>query len=362
MKPLVDVAMFAYNHERYTAQAIESVLAQKTDFSVRIVIGDDCSTDNTQAIIRKYVDAYPDRIQAILYSQHKGIVSPERLAIKVLGACTAEYVALLDSDDYWIDPYKLSKQIEVLQKLPECAGCFHNTLEIYEDSPQATPIVPGIKQIVKMTLDDLLKTNPICSSAAVYRSFGFEVMPADFYQCVAGDWFLHAMHAQHGYFVGLPDVMSVYRMHTHGIWAGMSEEDRMKQHRKSGEQVAQYIEKLNLQAAQLIQTGQDCYRQKNYPAAEQNFLQALELSRSNIVPLTWLGQVNFENQHYEVSMEYYSKALRINPGDSNALLGMLELAKKFDSQDMMLKSLEKLQALAEKDPKVAARIHQILAG
>ena len=53
-KPIVSVAILAYNHQDYIAQAIESVLMQKTKFSVQIVIAEDCSSDNTRSIILDY--------------------------------------------------------------------------------------------------------------------------------------------------------------------------------------------------------------------------------------------------------------------------------------------------------------------
>ena len=48
--PTVSVCCITYNHEPYLAQAIESVLMQQTDFAVEMVIGEDCSPDNTRAI------------------------------------------------------------------------------------------------------------------------------------------------------------------------------------------------------------------------------------------------------------------------------------------------------------------------
>lgn len=57
--PLVNIVMPTYNHEKFIVQAIESVLAQQTDFGYRLMIGDDCSTDNTQTIIRSYAEKKP---------------------------------------------------------------------------------------------------------------------------------------------------------------------------------------------------------------------------------------------------------------------------------------------------------------
>ena len=64
--PLVSVWMTTYNHEKYISLAIESVLMQKTTFSFELVIGEDCSTDQTRKIILEYKERYPDIIKLVL--------------------------------------------------------------------------------------------------------------------------------------------------------------------------------------------------------------------------------------------------------------------------------------------------------
>ncbi len=64
-KPLLSISSITYNHEKYIAQAIDSFLIQKTNFDFEIVIGEDCSTDNTLKIIEKYKQKYPNKIRLI---------------------------------------------------------------------------------------------------------------------------------------------------------------------------------------------------------------------------------------------------------------------------------------------------------
>ena len=63
--PLVSVCMTTYNHAPYLREAIESVLAQQTDFDVELVLGEDCSTDSTRAICEEYVARFPDRVRPV---------------------------------------------------------------------------------------------------------------------------------------------------------------------------------------------------------------------------------------------------------------------------------------------------------
>ena len=71
-RPKVSVVTITYNHEAYVRQALDSFLAQQTDFDFEVVIADDCSTDNIQAIIAEYAKAHPHIIKPILRSQNVG--------------------------------------------------------------------------------------------------------------------------------------------------------------------------------------------------------------------------------------------------------------------------------------------------
>lgn len=109
---LVDVVMVTYNQEQYIAQAIESVLMQKTVFPFRLIIGEDCSTDNTRKICITYAEKYPETIKLILHNENQGLLKNYK---SVFDACTAKYLAVLEGDDYWIDEFKLQKQVEILE-------------------------------------------------------------------------------------------------------------------------------------------------------------------------------------------------------------------------------------------------------
>ena len=71
MNPLVSICCTTYNHEKYIAQTLDSFLNQKTEYSYEILIHDDASTDNTQAIIKEYAEKYPDLIFPILQTENQ---------------------------------------------------------------------------------------------------------------------------------------------------------------------------------------------------------------------------------------------------------------------------------------------------
>lgn len=119
--PLVSVCCITYNHAPYISQCVDGFLMQKTSFPYEIIINDDCSSDGTMEILKEYADKYPDLIQLILHDENqysKGIRSI--LATFVYPLVKGKYIALCEGDDYWTDPLKLQKQVDYMEKHPEC--------------------------------------------------------------------------------------------------------------------------------------------------------------------------------------------------------------------------------------------------
>jgi glycosyltransferase involved in cell wall biosynthesis len=122
--------MPTYNHENYVSQAIESVLGQTCNFSYKLVITDDSSTDDTSAICEKYQAAYPDKILFLKSTSNQGLIANYK---KVLDNCSGKYVAILESDDYWIDSFKLQKQVDLMESDSEIGVVHSNCVVLYED-------------------------------------------------------------------------------------------------------------------------------------------------------------------------------------------------------------------------------------
>jgi glycosyltransferase involved in cell wall biosynthesis len=122
--------MLAYNHGPYLAQAIDSVLAQKADMPIELLIGEDCSTDNTRDIALRYQRNNPDVIRLFTASRNVGSTLNHR---RILLAARGEYFAYLDGDDSWIEG-KLLRQINYLREHPRCAAVFTNALTVDKDN------------------------------------------------------------------------------------------------------------------------------------------------------------------------------------------------------------------------------------
>ena len=103
MSELISIIMPAYNAEKYISYSIRSVLAQ-TYHNWELIIIDDCSTDNTVAIINAFL--YDSRIQLLTNKVNQGVAVTRK---KGFASSNGKWIAFLDSDDLW-DKYKLEKQ------------------------------------------------------------------------------------------------------------------------------------------------------------------------------------------------------------------------------------------------------------
>ncbi len=109
--PLVSVCIASYNHERFIAEAVSSVIAQSYN-NWELIVVDDASTDSSRKILQDIAAQYPDRIRLILLEENTG---PSGALNRGILEAKGEYVALLGSDDRML-PDRLEKQVDYLNK------------------------------------------------------------------------------------------------------------------------------------------------------------------------------------------------------------------------------------------------------
>ena len=134
-RPLVSVGLMTYNHEKYIAKCIESVLMQEVNFTYEIVIADDFSTDGTRQILEEFQKRYPFLIRLILNEENLGIKENSN---RLRRSCRGYFRANLEGDDYWIDPNKLQKQVDFLQRNPDYVAIGGNFLCVDDEGRPTT--------------------------------------------------------------------------------------------------------------------------------------------------------------------------------------------------------------------------------
>lgn len=122
----VSVCIVTYNHELFIAACLDSLINQRTNFEFEIIIGEDCSTDNTRSIIQDYANKYPNLIVPLFYEQNIGAVENIK---RVYKKAKGKYIAHLDGDDVAL-PNKLQKQFDILEKNLSYNICSHNMIRI----------------------------------------------------------------------------------------------------------------------------------------------------------------------------------------------------------------------------------------
>lgn len=213
----LSVAMITYNHERYIAQALESVLAQQVNFDYEIIVGEDCSTDSTREIVMDFHRRYPDKIAPLLRDRNVGAM---RNLEATLEACRGEYVAFLEGDDYWTCAHKLQQQVDFLDAHPDYAVCCARGQVLNEIGAGMAGVHPR-RVAGAYTIEDLLAGNFIITCTSVYRRSLASRVPQWFHEMKLGDWPLHALAARSGKIWLMDDVMATYRVHPGGIWSSM---------------------------------------------------------------------------------------------------------------------------------------------
>jgi glycosyltransferase involved in cell wall biosynthesis len=231
--PALSVCIITYQHRPFIADAIEGALAQRTNFPVEILIGEDGSTDGTREICEDFASRYPNRIRLFLRRREDAVLIDGRPRGSfnlqmTIRAAAGEFVALCEGDDFWTDPTKLQRQVEFLQQNPQCSACFHDVQikdvagHVIESSYFNSDRTFFTQEDV---LRDLMSRQPTCSM--VFRRSAFvDPLPA-WYLRRPSDFYLDLLLTGSGQLGFLRRNMGVYRRHPGGIWSSAREASRL---------------------------------------------------------------------------------------------------------------------------------------
>lgn len=195
--PMVAIEMITYNHEKYIAQAIESVLIQETSFPYKLIICEDGSSDNTAQICLDYKNKFPDKIDLHLNQTNSGVKINARKLHNLSFNSGAKYIAILDGDDYWLQPSKLQKQVDFLEKHPEYVLCFHKMKILEPDGKVVEDYITETPKNYESLETLAARGNYIHTPSVVYRNI-LGSLPPEFDEVFFGDYFMHMMLGQHG--------------------------------------------------------------------------------------------------------------------------------------------------------------------
>lgn len=164
--PTVSVLIFAYNHENYIDQAIRSVISQKCEFPIEIIISDDFSTDDTLQKILPF-----QALSNVSIITNEVNIGLNKSFVNAVNAAKGEYIALLGGDDFWINESKLAMQVKILQDNSDVAYVHTAFQCLYEVDGSITHYdIHGWKSILTKLTGRKALTEMLCHNWTAYPS------------------------------------------------------------------------------------------------------------------------------------------------------------------------------------------------
>jgi glycosyltransferase involved in cell wall biosynthesis len=218
-KPLVSICVLTYNHENFVKEAIESFLMQRVNFDIEIVIHDDASTDQTQAILKKYDNDYPNLFKLLLQSENQksklgGGMGPRFNYSRAKG----KYIAMCEGDDYWTDPLKLQKQVDFLERNLDCSFCFTRATKVFVNQDKPDQVYPHELKKTIYSPKEYLDFTTTATCSLVFRNLKLtEGINFPVLEHSQGDFILYCHLLHYGNAGALNDVTCTYNKHEGGV-------------------------------------------------------------------------------------------------------------------------------------------------
>lgn len=211
--PLVSISCITYNHASYIKECIDGFLMQKTNFNFEVLIHDDHSTDGTEEIIKEYAKQYPDIIKPLFEKENQySLGKPIGSAVWNLPRARGKYIAICEGDDYWIDPYKLQKQVDFLESHPDYGMCYTKVKRFVQKSNQFIDEWGGPNETMdKLLIENTIPTLTAVFHKAIYYDYLTEINPSK-RGWLMGDYPIWLYFAQNSKIKFINETTGVYRI------------------------------------------------------------------------------------------------------------------------------------------------------
>lgn len=235
---MISVIVVTYNQQHTIGRTLDSILSQRCHVPFEIIIGEDCSTDDTRAVCETYARQHPEQIRLFARQQNRGLVDNY---YDCLLEAKGDFIADCAGDDYWTDPLKLEKQLCVMEKHPEVTLCHtawehvHAATGARSASPRqpfADSITDGRQMLTAIITQTTMPIVHLCTAmyrADVFRK-SYEADNQLFRNPAAGceDLQLVATMAYNGKIAYLPDVTTAYSCDEETVSASTDEQKQFR--------------------------------------------------------------------------------------------------------------------------------------
>lgn len=225
-KPDVTVVIPTYNHENYVAEAIKSVRNQSIFDACKVIVSDDCSSDETVRVAQDEAKGLAN-VSVRKNQSNLGIIEHYRYLATL---ADTPYLAILEGDDYWNAADKLELQKKLMDAHPQVGVCFTACL-IQDEESGTSWHHPGWERHRHriIPLLDMLTSNPVATfSNCLYRTDRFSSAVKIPSSTKGYDWLLNMTIAADGGALYAATAGTLYRLHTGGTWTSLTPDQKRK--------------------------------------------------------------------------------------------------------------------------------------
>lgn len=215
----ISIVLLTYNQEEFISQAINSILSQKLSNSFEIIVIDDCSVDDTFSLISEFQNKYPLNFKAYRNAFNLGLAKNYEKAVL---SARGRYIAYLEGDDYWTDPYKLQKQFNFLEENHDFILSFHDFITIDKEGRVLSEKNLQNQELMKdRTKAEMVTGCLIHQNTIMFRNV-IEKFPKGFFIAKNHDTFIIAYLSNWGKAGYVKCSPLHYRIHNNSLWSSLS--------------------------------------------------------------------------------------------------------------------------------------------
>ena len=223
--PMVTICVQTFKHATFIRQCLDSILVQQTNFEFQIQLGEDGSVDGTREICVDYAKKYPDKIRLFLHHRENnitinGMPTGRFNFLYNLFTAKGKYVALCEGDDYWTDPKKLQKQVDIMEASDHYVACFHDVSRLTNKGlipSQLRFLTPDNEMIASdVELKDIISRKWIIPTCSFLFRRDKLILNNSFLDFPNGDFLLFVELSKSAKFLFIPEIMGVYRKNNPG--------------------------------------------------------------------------------------------------------------------------------------------------
>lgn len=229
----ISIIILTYQHVDFIETCLENVLNQQTTYSYEILIGEDESTDGTREKCIQYAEKYPTKIKLFLRSRKdviyvNGAPTGKYNFIECLKSAKGKYIAYCEGDDYWIDPFKLQKQMTFLERHSDytlCATRFQKLNEETSKIHNENDTFFHKTNRYELTIENFLNPYLLSTNTILFKNIiNFDKIPLKGFK----DVFLFALLLEKGKGIILNEFTSIYRIHKGGVWSLIEKKKKLQ--------------------------------------------------------------------------------------------------------------------------------------